>query len=208
MSATRYYRAVVRSGVCASTTNSSVVITVNPASVAGSISGSTTVCTGINSSLLTLSGQTGTIQWQSSSDNISFNDIIGETTTTYTATNLNATTYYHAVVTSGVCASAITASAIVTVNPASVAGTISGATTVVQVPFYFIDIKRKYRVYTMAIIAEQYIVHQYQWCHKCNVYSHQPDSNKILSCGRYKRCLFISHHIQCSNHRNTGLGCR
>jgi len=48
-----------------------------------------------------LSGYTGTIQWQSSTDNETFNNITGETGATYTASNLTATTWYRAVVTSG-----------------------------------------------------------------------------------------------------------
>jgi hypothetical protein len=127
---TLYYFCVVSSNSCS--VNSSVCgpIIVYPASVAGSISGATAVCTGTNSTPLTLSGNTGTIQWQSSSDNSVFNDIGGATTSMYTATNLSATTYYRVVVTSGVCTSATSASVTVTVNTVSVSGSISGATTV------------------------------------------------------------------------------
>ncbi len=130
ISATTYYRAVVTSGVCSSATTASVTITVNPISVAGSIAGAATVCSGTNSTVLTLSGNTGTIQWQSSTNNVTFTTITGATASTYTATNLTATTYYRAVVTSGVCSSVTTASITITVNPTSVAGSIAGATTV------------------------------------------------------------------------------
>ena len=130
ISATTYYRAVVTSGVCSSATTASVTITVNPISVAGSIAGAATVCSGTNSTVLTLSGNTGTIQWQSSTNNVTFTTITGATASTFTATNLTATTYYRAVVTSGVCSSATTASITITVNPTSVAGSIAGATTV------------------------------------------------------------------------------
>ncbi|CAM3413313.1 hypothetical protein FLLO111716_08895 [Flavobacterium longum] len=126
LTVTTYYRAVVTSAPCSSATTGSVTITVNPTSVAGSIGGATTVCTGTNSTNLTLSGHTGSIQWQSSLDNTTFTNISGETGTTYTATNLTATTYYRAVVTSAPCSAATTASVTITVNPASVAGTISG----------------------------------------------------------------------------------
>jgi len=77
--------------------------------VAGTINGSGIVCSGTNSTTLTLSGYTGTIQWQSSTDNAAFNDIPGETRPTYIASNLTATTWYRAVVT-GSSTSAITAS--------------------------------------------------------------------------------------------------
>jgi gliding motility-associated-like protein len=127
---TTYYRAVVTSGVCSSATTTVSTITVNPTSVAGSIAGAATVCSGTNATVLTLSGNTGTIQWQSSTNNVAFTTITGATASTFTATNLTVTTYYRAVITSGVCASATTASVTITVNPTSVAGSIAGATTV------------------------------------------------------------------------------
>ncbi|OYU82827.1 MAG: hypothetical protein CFE24_14000, partial [Flavobacterium sp. BFFFF2] len=43
-----------------------VQVTVNPTSVSGSITGATSVCTGTNSTTLTLNSSTGSIQWQSS----------------------------------------------------------------------------------------------------------------------------------------------
>ncbi|MES2374790.1 MAG: hypothetical protein V4557_19590, partial [Bacteroidota bacterium] len=111
-------------------TNTTTVI---PASVGGTISGGATVCTGTNSTTLTLSGQTGTItKWQSAlaSDFSGTVTDIANTTATLTATNLTATTYYRAVVTSGSCAPANSANGVVTVDPASVGGTISGGSTV------------------------------------------------------------------------------
>jgi uncharacterized repeat protein (TIGR01451 family) len=104
-------------GGCGSVTSDGT-ITVIPSSVSGTISGGTTVCNGTNSTTLTLSGNTGTIQWQSSTNDITYNNIIGETTATYTATNLSATTYYKAVVTNGVCGAATTSAHTITVvNP-------------------------------------------------------------------------------------------
>ncbi|MEY2691709.1 MAG: hypothetical protein RIT03_99, partial [Bacteroidota bacterium] len=128
--ATTYYKAVSTSGACASATTAAATVTVNAPSVAGTISGSTTVCANSNSTALTVSGHTGTVQWQSSADNTNFTNILGATNATYTATNLAATTYYQAVVTSGLCASATTSSVSITVNTPSVAGTVSGSTTV------------------------------------------------------------------------------
>ncbi|WP_395051900.1 fibronectin type III domain-containing protein [Flavobacterium sp.] len=84
-------------------TNVNGQLNVIPNSVSGSISGTSTVCTGTNNTLLTLSGNTGTIQWQSSSDNLNFNDILGETNATFTANNLISTTYYRVKVQSGSC---------------------------------------------------------------------------------------------------------
>jgi hypothetical protein len=95
-------------------------------SVAGSISGATSVCTGTNSTVLTLSGNTGTIQWQSSTDNSIFSDISLATGLTYTANNLSATTYYRVVVTSGACPSATSNTVAITVTTTN---TWTGATS-------------------------------------------------------------------------------
>jgi uncharacterized protein (DUF2141 family) len=133
LTATTYYRAVITSGVCTSANSAVATVTVNPTSVGGNIAGSTTVCSGTNSTNLTLSGHTGNItKWQSStvSDFSSAVTDITNTTTSLTASNLTATTYYRAVITSGVCTSANSATATVTVNPTSVGGNIAGSTTV------------------------------------------------------------------------------
>ncbi|NMH28116.1 hypothetical protein [Flavobacterium silvaticum] len=127
LSATTYYRVVVSSGSCASATSASVQVTVTPVSVAGTVSGSAEVCSGTNSTTLTASGYTGSIQWQSSANNSSFSNITGATLATYTASNLSATTYYRVFVTNGVCSGVASASASVTVNPTPTTGTISGA---------------------------------------------------------------------------------
>ncbi|MEP4533759.1 MAG: Ig-like domain-containing protein, partial [Cyclobacteriaceae bacterium] len=133
LTATTYYRAVVQSGVCATANSATGTVTVDPASVGGSIAGSATVCTGTNSTTLTLSGHTGSVtKWQSStsSDFSTALTDIANTTTSLTATNLTATTYYRAVVQSGVCATANSATGTVTVDPASVGGSIAGSATV------------------------------------------------------------------------------
>jgi hypothetical protein len=133
LTTTTYFRAVVTNGSCSAANSSSATITVNSASVGGSVAGSTTVCTGTNSSVLTLSGYTGSItKWQSStvSDFSSSVVDISNSTTTNTATNLTTTTYYRAVITSGVCSATYSSSATVTVNPTSVGGSVTGGTTV------------------------------------------------------------------------------
>ncbi|MEI7422898.1 MAG: tandem-95 repeat protein, partial [Prolixibacteraceae bacterium] len=126
LTATTYYRAVVTSGACSSVNSATATITVSPTSVGGSISGSTTVCSGTNSTTLTLSGNTGSVtKWQSAlaSDFTGTVTDIANTTTSLTATNLTSTTYYRAVVTSGACSSANSSTGTVTVNSIS-AGTI------------------------------------------------------------------------------------
>ena len=89
----------------------------------------TTVCTGTNSTSLSVTGNTGTIQWQSSTDSTNFNNISGATSTTYTATSLTQKTFFRAVVTSGVCAPANSSTATINVNAASVGGTVAVTTS-------------------------------------------------------------------------------
>ena len=122
----------MQNGVCTSANSVSATVTVNPVSVGGTVGTSTTVCTGTNSTILTLTGQTGNVvRWESSSDNFATaGTAIANTTNTLTATNLTATTSYRAVVQSGVCTSANSASATVTVNQASLGVIVTTKTTV------------------------------------------------------------------------------
>ncbi len=75
-----------------------------------------------NSTTISLSGSTGTIQWQSSTDNVVFADVVGETSGTLNTGVLAQTTYYRAEVsTSATCIDYSTV-ATVTVGPAFTSG--------------------------------------------------------------------------------------
>ncbi|MEI6139011.1 MAG: Calx-beta domain-containing protein, partial [Mariniphaga sp.] len=110
-------------------------LTVNPLSVGGTISGSVSVCSGTNSTLLTLSGNIGAVtKWQSSSVSNFSSAVtdIANITTGLTVTNLTSTTYYRAVVTSGICSSANSSVATVTVNPLPTADAGAAMTAICQ----------------------------------------------------------------------------
>ena len=109
--------------------NATGTITVTAASVSGTISGGGTVTSGTNSTTLTLSGYTGSIQWQSSTNNASYSNIGGATSSTYTATNLTTSTFYKAVVTNGTCASSTSSNATITVASPSTVFNITGTGT-------------------------------------------------------------------------------
>jgi large repetitive protein len=106
---TKYYYCVVsNSHGCTTTSNVSGLITTTSSSYnGGGISGSATVCTGTNSTALTVSGYTqglNVLRWESSplgdfSSNVT---TINSTSTSITPTNLTITTYYRAVL-SGTC---------------------------------------------------------------------------------------------------------
>ncbi|MDQ3046125.1 MAG: gliding motility-associated C-terminal domain-containing protein [Bacteroidota bacterium] len=127
---TTIYRANVMNGACPAVNSGTVTITVNPPSIGGVTSPNDTVCSGSNSGSIMLSGHTGTVtNWLSSPDGITWTNI-ANTTTTQTYTNLIATTYYAAVVTSGVCPSDTSASDTIMVDVPSIGGTIAADTNV------------------------------------------------------------------------------
>lgn len=100
--------------------------------VAGTVSGNQAICSGTQPTDITLTGNTGTIQWQSSTDNTNFTNISGQTNTTLlgsTIGTLTSTRYYKAVITNGNCTPASTSGVVtVTVNPIPTAPTANNST--------------------------------------------------------------------------------
>ena len=114
---------------CANLTDS-IFVTVSAPTIPGVLSGGDSVCTGTNSSLLSLSGNTGSIlNWINSSDGLNWNNIGNAGSSTYSVNNLTGTTYFKAVVQNGGgCAIDSSTTATVLVSPLTVAGTISPST--------------------------------------------------------------------------------
>ncbi len=133
---TTIFQAVVQNGAsCPTDTSSQVLFTIDPLSVAGTINGATSVCATGNSGSLTLSGSTGTIiGWISSVNSGASWTSTGNTSSTQAFNNLTQTTWYQAIVQSGSCVPDTSSIAIITVNPASVAGTLSGGGIYCGVP--------------------------------------------------------------------------
>ncbi|MES2591074.1 MAG: gliding motility-associated C-terminal domain-containing protein [Bacteroidota bacterium] len=126
-----YYRAIVQSGAtCPSDTSSIASFTYDSVSVAGMVSGTDTVCTGINSGTLNLTGELGDVQsWLSSTDSILWTPITNDTTF-QTYSGLTQTTWYQAIVQNGACPSDTSTPAILSIIPNPIS-TIAD-TTVVQ----------------------------------------------------------------------------
>jgi Fungalysin metallopeptidase (M36)/Fungalysin/Thermolysin Propeptide Motif len=123
---TTQYRAVVQTGTCDPANSSVATITVTNTSVAGMITGSTSVCSTANTGTLTLTGHTGSITgWQSSTDNFATNTPIANTTASLTYTNLTQTTQYRAIVQNGTCDASNSTTAVITVSTLS-AGSVTG----------------------------------------------------------------------------------
>ncbi len=127
---TTYYYVICTDGQGPTTSNISGAVTVSNPSVAGTASTNQTNCAGSTPSNLTLTGHTGSVQWQWSSDNISFTNIAGATSSTLTSGQmgaLNATRYYQAIVTSGGCAPVTSNAVTITITPLPVITSTTGA---------------------------------------------------------------------------------
>jgi len=121
-----------RSGpYCESRVTGSVVITVTPALVTGSIVANQTVCAGTTPAPLTstapATGGTGTFayQWESSTDNVTWTAIAGATSETFTPGPLTVTTFFRRQVRSGTCPAPPSNVVTITVVPALAAGRIA-----------------------------------------------------------------------------------
>jgi hypothetical protein len=85
-----------------------------------------TICSG-NTSVLTVGGSTGSIQWEQSPDGLSWGNVVGgtgATTPSYTTPALSSTTHYRARLSQASCSDVYSTVSIVTVNP-NVAASIS-----------------------------------------------------------------------------------
>ncbi|ESU23478.1 hypothetical protein FEDK69T_16440 [Flavobacterium enshiense DK69] len=131
LAVTTYYRAVLTGG-CGTVNSPVVTVTVSPATVGGTVLSDATVCSGNNSTVLTLTGYTGNVvKWQSSAMQNFNNPVdIANTTNTLTVTNITSTTYYRAVVQSGTCTAANSSHVKITVQNSPNGGTLSGSATV------------------------------------------------------------------------------
>ncbi|MGV3461498.1 MAG: T9SS sorting signal type C domain-containing protein [Flavobacterium sp.] len=103
---TVYYYAVISNSnqSCVETRTNAVSVVTSLSPVAGTASGTTTICPSTTTNI-TLSGQTGSIQWQQSSNGVDgWSSVIGGsggTTATYTTPALTATRYYRAELSTG-----------------------------------------------------------------------------------------------------------
>ncbi|MDO9187318.1 MAG: gliding motility-associated C-terminal domain-containing protein [Bacteroidia bacterium] len=125
---TTWYRAITTE-FCADAISIEARITVDtsPLPIGGIVSANDTVCSGINSDTLFLSGHTGNIvRWEYSIDNGTTWVYINDTTASLIYTNLTTTTIYHAVLQNSICNFAISSNDTITVDPVSVAGSITG----------------------------------------------------------------------------------
>jgi gliding motility-associated-like protein len=103
-----------------------IPVSVTPPTVAGQVLSNNTVCSGLNSTTLTLNGSVGNVLgWLSSTDGINWSDV-PTTTASYTAQNLTTTTQFKVLVQNGSsCSIDSSTAATIIVDPKSVGGVLS-----------------------------------------------------------------------------------
>ncbi|GAB1451574.1 hypothetical protein MASR2M47_16300 [Draconibacterium sp.] len=122
---------------CAKSFNYDIILLVDPVTVSGTPSANQTICYGTTPANITLTGSTGSIQWQVSTDNVIFTPISGATSSTLSSMqmgSLAATTYYRAQVTSGVCSPVNSAAVTVTVNDLPIIYALTGSSICASAP--------------------------------------------------------------------------
>jgi hypothetical protein len=121
LTARTYYRVIVTNGICSDTSNT-VTVDVLPAAEAGSISPGSSICAG-SSIVLNTTGFTGSLQWQISSDGVSFTDMGTATSASVTVSPLTSA-YYRVIAVNGLCTDT-SAVSFVKVDPMPVAGAVT-----------------------------------------------------------------------------------
>ena len=130
---TTYFRAQLTSGSCSTATSDVITVTVVPNVTVGEVSENQSICYGTQPADLNLTGSTGTIQWQWSTDNLMFTNINEATSVLLSGDligNLTATTYFRAQLSNGICTPTVSDVITVTVIPNVTAGPISGPTNI------------------------------------------------------------------------------
>lgn len=133
---TWYQRKVISCSGNQEETTASIKITVYNEFVAGTIGTAQSICYNTSPTSLTndgvATGGTGaySYQWQSSTDNSTWENISSETSTTYSPGALTTSTYYRRAETSGSCGTVYTSSILVTVYADLTEGSIGSAQTI------------------------------------------------------------------------------
>lgn len=127
----KYYRTIVKNGMCPSDTSNQVFIEIQPELNTGTINGGGSYCETNATGTLTISGNSGNvIKWQSSTnEGLNWSDI-SNASSTETFSNLSQSTWYRALIDGGACASEYSDTAIINVSPESEGGTLAADASV------------------------------------------------------------------------------
>lgn len=130
LSATRYYRARVTSGVCPPAFSDFMTVNVDEQPIAGAVVvTNTNLCSG-DSTNLEVFGSVGNIQWQIDSSG-TWQNILGGNTTTLTTSPLTSNSLFRVQVSNGVCPSVNSNTVNVNVSSLSNAGTIVSSDSII-----------------------------------------------------------------------------
>jgi hypothetical protein len=125
-STTTYYVAVRNTSTdCVSATRLAVIAAINSAST---LTANQTICMGEMPADIAVTSTSGTIQWQSSTNNSTFTDLSGQTGTTLTGASIGAiyaTMYYRTEITNGACVGNSPVHTVTVSNPAISASPVS-----------------------------------------------------------------------------------
>ncbi|MCF8321584.1 MAG: T9SS type A sorting domain-containing protein [Flavobacterium sp.] len=129
---TTWFRVMNSNGVCTNNYSPAVQIKVDPKPISGIISGGNiSVCKTTNSTVLILNNYIGKIQWQKATTLTGvYSNIINATSDLYTTSGLISTTYFRAIVTSGICLPQISEPVAIIVESSAVSKTITGASPI------------------------------------------------------------------------------
>ena len=130
-----YFRVLVNNSICASQLTNTILISVLSSPVGGIINSSNqTICYGTNPSTLTLSGSSGTIQWERSTSMAGpWTLISGANATSLSGTTIGAltqTTYFRVKVSNVNCGITYSTISTVSVTPQAIAGIVSSNDTI------------------------------------------------------------------------------
>ena len=125
------YRALVKSGSCASSYSTPKTIVVNPTTVPGTLSGGTTpICLGSSTGVMTLTAYTGSIiRWEYQLNGTGWNTIANTNPTFNGTPGVSGSFEYRVRVRSSPCAVEYSNIVTIVVDPTSVGGSITGGTT-------------------------------------------------------------------------------
>ncbi len=124
---TYYFRAAVTNG-CGTQYSNVQTVVVDQTSIPGVISGAASVCPNATA-LLSLTGNTGTIDWKTSSSLNGTYTSLNSSASTYTTSSITAATYYKVSVTNGVCPAVLSDAFEVGITTMGLLSSISGSST-------------------------------------------------------------------------------
>ncbi len=125
LTTTTIFRTAVSNQYCPAIYSAYDTIVVDSVSKAGTLTVNSPVCIG-SSSLLSLSGHRGSIQWLQSADSLVWNTASGTANaSTFTTSNINSNIWYKAIVTNNVCAADTGLSKKIKIDSASIGGIVT-----------------------------------------------------------------------------------